>query len=161
MPGWHHSDVLLLAPPLALHHRLLILAADPKVITKIYTFILFQQRGVSSADRRNKFSLKLFGTGSPHPQVPPWWIIHASHHTSHAAFYVMSGAWRSDAARVPGRVFLSRLGLRQRWLILCALYFYPTTCPPTHPPPPTSTTTSIQRKPGTLGHATPKCARRL
>lgn len=37
-------------------------------------------------------------TGSPHHQIPPWWIIHASHHTSHAPFYVMSAA-RGGAMR--------------------------------------------------------------
>lgn len=56
-------------------------------------------------------------------------------------------AWRSDAARVPGRVFLSRLGLGQRWLILCALYFYPTSYPPTHPPP--------QQRPASNGKPVP------
>lgn len=32
-------------------------------------------------------------------------------------------------------VFISRAGLRERWLILFALYFYPPIYPPTHPSP--------------------------
>ena len=32
-------------------------------------------------------------------------------------------------------VFISRLGLRERWLIPFALYFYPTIYPPTHQAP--------------------------
>lgn len=70
----------------------------------------------------------------PLSSVPHWWIIHASHHTSHTPAYVMS-ATRGEAYActcVWVDVFIFRLGLRERWLILFALSFYPTICPPTH-----------------------------
>lgn len=70
----------------------------------------------------------------PLSSVPHWWIIHASHHTSHTPAYVMS-ATRGEAYActcVYVDVFIFRLGLRERWLTLFALSFYPTICPPTH-----------------------------
>lgn len=65
--------------------------------------------------------------------VPHRWIIHASHHASHAPAYVMS-ATRGESyvcMSVYVDVFISRPGLRERWLILFALYFYPPIYPPT------------------------------
>lgn len=101
---------------------------------------LILHRGSSAQERASKWNYgDAFGGLTrmyeiPPSSVPHWWIVHASHHTSHAAAYVMS-ATRGEAyarTRVYVDVFISSLGLKELWLILIALYFYPTFCPPTH-----------------------------
>lgn len=87
---------------------------------------LILHRGSSAQERASKWNYgDAFGGLTrmyeiPPSSVPHWWIVHASHHTSHAAAYVMS-ATRGEAyarTRVYVDVFISSLGLKDSFSLL-------------------------------------------